>query len=135
MSNEMTTETVQAEAQADACVKEVKLSEVVAALRAGRFVCDVPGLLVASDEVGVSCRANPNTTERGHNTLQLSWELGSQAFPAILYETQAGKARALRDLAFWAGVAFEREEGRGDVAAVLAGLAGAADAKGEGDEA
>lgn len=38
MSNEMTTEkTVQAEAQADACVNVLKLSEVGAALRGGRF--------------------------------------------------------------------------------------------------
>lgn len=131
----ITEKTVQAEAQADACVKEVKLSEVVAALRAGRFVCDVPGLLLAADEEGISCNSTPNTTERVYNTMRLSWELGAQALPTILYEAQAGKARALRDLGFWTGVAFEREEGRIDVAAVLASLAGAADAEGEGDEA
>lgn len=33
MSNEMTTETVQADAQADVCVNVLKMSEVIAAIR------------------------------------------------------------------------------------------------------
>lgn len=99
MSNETTTETV----QADACVNVLKLSEVIAAIHEQRLERDVPGLLIAADNKSVCVKYNGVTV----NKKQLSWLLASEGLTFLLYMAVEGNAEAFRTLGEWYGRAQE----------------------------
>ena len=121
MSNETTTEkTVQAAAQADACVNVIKLSEVAAAIREQRLECDVPGLLIAADNVSVGCvKYNGDAG----NKKKLSWLLASEGLTFLLYMAVEGNADAFRTLGEWYGRAQEFKATRKRVEAMYGAIA------------
>lgn len=101
MSNETTTEKT---VQADACVNIIKLSEVVAAILEQRLERDVPGLLIATDNVSVGCvKYNGDAG----NKKKLSWLLASEGLTFLLYMAVEGNADAFRTLGEWYGRAQE----------------------------
>lgn len=130
MSNETTTETV----QADACVNIIKLSEVVAAILEQRLERDVPGLLIATDNVSVGCvKYNGDAG----NKKKLSWLLASEGLTFLLYMAGEGNTDAFRTLGEWYGRSREFKAARKRVEAMYGAIAEEfeEDAEGEGDEA
>lgn len=128
MSNETTTETVQAEA----CVNVIKLSEVVAAIREERLERDVPGLLVAADNESVGCvKYNGDAG----NKKKLSWLLASEGVTFLLFRAVAGDADAFRTLGEWYGRSQEFKAARERMEVMFDDVAEELDVAEKGEEA
>lgn len=130
MSNETTTETV----QADACVNVLKLSEVIAAIHEQRLERDVPGLLIAADNKSVGCVKYNGVTV---NKKQLSWLLASEGVTFLLFMAVEGNAEAFRTLGEWYGRSQEFKATRERMEVMYEAVAEEVDEEAEmkGDEA
>lgn len=134
MSDEMSTETV----QADACVNVLKLSEVIAAIHEQRLERDVPGMLIAAGNKTVGCVKYDGDAG---NTKNLSWLLASEGVPFLLYIAEMGHADAFRTLGEWYGRSQEFKAARERVETMFGAIAeeveeeAEEDAEMEGDEA